>query len=324
MPTGVRGSTRGRRPQTEPDSDVERPVGVLKRRSVRWSPAAVVLTAALVATGCSGGGAAPPSPSPTPPSISHPAGATNLVLRVERGGGLVPIEFLASQAPSFSLFGNGVVVFQRPVGAGGGADAGGLTHGVPWRTATLDEGRIQELLAFALGPGGLGSARATYPAVGVMDAPDTIFTIHAGAIDKVVVVNALGLDPQVGADAAARASFQRLADRLFDFEATTPISTAAFVPALYRATLTDRDAPSAGTARPWPWPAIGPSDFTSAAADGSGGARLSHRTFRASEVAVLGLTGIEGGIQGLALVGPAPDTRTYALALRPLLPDEPA
>ena len=44
------------------------------------------------------------------------------------------------------------------------------------------------------------------------------------------------------------------------------------------------------------------------------------RTMTPAEVAKLGLTGIEGGEQGLVLAGP--DGKAYGFLLRPLLPDE--
>ena len=106
---------------------------------------------------------------------------------------------------------------------------------IPWRTAKLDEGQIQELLEFALGPGGLGTARDGYIDNGIADAPNTIFTIDAGGVDKTVVVNALGRTARPGPDTAARAAFFKLAERLRDFDAaarsrptsTPPSDTAA-------------------------------------------------------------------------------------------------
>ena len=67
--------------------------------------------------GGSPGPSAAPSASPSSAvgAIDHKTGATDVVLRLESGGGFVPIDFLASQAPTFTLFGNGVIVFQRKV-----------------------------------------------------------------------------------------------------------------------------------------------------------------------------------------------------------------
>src|SRR5690349_8340487 len=93
------------RPAAMPALSITLPVG---RRSV--TAAALV----LVLAGCSSGAASPtpassetpstpsvtPSstPVPTVAGIEHRTGATDVVLRLEEGGGFVPIDFLASQA----------------------------------------------------------------------------------------------------------------------------------------------------------------------------------------------------------------------------------
>jgi hypothetical protein len=300
----------------------------------RWI---VPLFVAAVATAC--GPAATPSASGAPPSgaptvgpsgapssdptvgaIDHARGATDVILRVEQGGGFVPIDFLATQAPSFTLFGNGVIVFQRIVATFPEPDANGVTRGIPWRTATLDEGQIQELLQFALGPGGLGAARDTYIAGGIADAPDTIFTIDAGGVAKTVVVNALSEETQPGPDSVARASFSKLAKRLQDFDQGGKIGSDVYVADQYRGVLIERDAGQGGVTADWPWPALKPADFKEGANDGSGGPTLPHRTMTADEVAALKLADIEGGLQGLILKGP--NGKTYGFILRPLLADE--
>ena len=88
----------------------------------------------------------------------------------------------------------------------------------------------------------------------------------------------------------------------------------------YRGILTERGAAVPGALLDCPWPALEPADFKPGAADGSGGPTLPHRTMTAGEVAALKLTGIEGGVQGLAVKGP--DGKRYAFILRPLLADE--
>ena len=298
-----------------------------------------VVSAAVVAAACGsgtapaasvGGGSPGASPAPsrsgpapasdsTTGAIDHRTGATDVVLRLERGGGFVPIDFLASQAPSFSLYGNGVIVFQQTVTTFPEPDASGLVKNVPWRTATLDEGQIQELLAFAIGPGGLGSARDAYVAGGIADAPDTIFTLRAGGLDKTVVVSALSEAAEPGPDSAARAAFLKLSRRLLDFDAGGTIPSDVFVPDRYRGVLTEREALPGISPAAWPWPTLKPADFKEG--DGSnGGPALPHRTMTIDEVAALKLTGIEGGLQGLALKGP--DGKAYTLILRPLLGEE--
>jgi hypothetical protein len=300
------------------------------------------LTVALMATACgptasssptgvppSGPPASPsagPSSGPTVGAIEHPTGATDVVLRLEQGGGFVPIDFLATQAPSFTLYGNGVIVFQRTVTTFPEPDANGVTRAIPWRTASLDEGQVQELLEFALGPGGLGAARDSYIDGGIADAPNTIFTIHAGGVDKTVVVNALSDEPRPGADALARTAFWKVAKRLQDFDQGGTISSDVYVADRYRGVLIERDPAQGGVTVDWPWPALKPADFKEGA-DGAGGPALPHRVMTADEVAALKLTDIEGGVQGLILRGPSDNSaglilKTYGFILRPLLVDE--
>ena len=263
-----------------------------------------------------------PSTGPTVGAIEHATGATDVVLRLEQGGGFVAPEFLATQAPSFTLFGNGVIVFQQTPTVFPQPDANGVVKAIPWRTAKLDEGQIQELLGFALGQGGLGTARESYIAGGIADAPDTTFTIRAGGIDKTVVVNALGMDTRGGPDTVARAAFSKLAARLQDFDQGGSIDSDVYQAERSRGILSERDATPGVEVLDWPWPAIKPADFKAGANDGSGtgGPIVPHRTMTADEVAALKLTGIEGGVQGLTLRGP--DGKAYSFATRPLLVDE--
>ena len=90
-------------------------------------PALVLLVAA-----CSSGGATtssgPPSspptgapsttpstaPSPSIGAIDHATGPTDVLLRYDEGGGFVQPAFLATQAPIFTLYGDGTIVFRNP------------------------------------------------------------------------------------------------------------------------------------------------------------------------------------------------------------------
>ncbi|HET7472072.1 MAG TPA: hypothetical protein VFJ71_03005 [Candidatus Limnocylindrales bacterium] len=307
------------------------------RRAPVRGPVAAALVA-LIAVACSPastptatgspGPSSPPSavPSASPSDVSttgaieHKTGATDVILRIESGGGFVPIDFLATQAPTFTLYGDGVIVFQPKVEAFPQPDAGGVTKGVPWRTAKLDEGQIQELLQFALGPGGLGGARETYMANGVADAPSTIFTVHAGGLDKTVSVNALSEETQPGPDAVARAAFLKLASRLQDFDEGGRIATDVYVPDRYRGVLIEREAQPGVEPLAWPWTDIPFAEFKEGPQDGSGPTTFPHRTLTVAETAALKLDGIEGGAQGIAIK--ASDGKIYGLVLRPLLADE--
>jgi hypothetical protein len=261
-----------------------------------------------------------PSPAPTVGAIDHPTGATDIVLRLDTSGGFAPMEALASSAPTFTLYGNGIVVFQPKVTSPPAPDPSGLVRNAAWRAARLDEGQVQDLLAFALGPGGLGAARDSYLQGGVADVPNTIFEVNAGGVDKTVVVNALDGENAQGPDSAARAAFLRLAERLRDFDQGGSISTDVYQPDAFRGVLTPRDPDPSIKAAAWPWSAVKPADFQEGVNDGSGGIVLPHRTLTAAEVTQLGLDDVAGGFVNLMLAGT--DGKTYALTLRPLLPGE--
>jgi hypothetical protein len=302
-------------------------------RARRHAPAFVV---ALLVAACSGatsspspsaqgGSSAPPStapsasPAPTVGAIDHQTGATDVVLRVEQGGGFVPMDFLASQAPTFILYGTGVIVFQPKAETAPEPDSAGVVHRVACRTASLDEGQIQQLLEFALGPGGLGTAKDAYLEGGIADAPSTIFTLKAGGLDKQVVVSALSGEPVQGPDAAARASFFKLWQRLSDFDAGGSISTDVYQAQQYRGVLSQGQAQPGANPLAWPWASIKPADFKEGPTDG-GGVGLPHRTLTSADVDSLGIQDVVGGLQNVALTGP--DGKTYLLTVRPLLPDE--
>ena len=64
----------------------------------------------------------------------------------------------------------------------------------------------------------------------VADAADRVFTVDAGGIKKTVSVYALGMDVDGVADAPARAAFQRLAERLGDFDDGGDVTTEVYQP----------------------------------------------------------------------------------------------
>jgi hypothetical protein len=288
----------------------------------------------LIVAACSGGGATassgPPSTAPTStptaapsPSaagfgaIDHATGATDVLLRYEEGGGFVMPAFLATQAPIFTLYGDGTIIFRNPL-ADAPQPVGSIFPGLPFRTAKLSEEQIQEVLAFALGDGGLGAARANYENNMVADAGTATFSVDAGGIKKVVNIYALGIDVEGVADAPARTAFKRLADRLADFDNNGAIATEVFKPARYRGILMDGAA--APDQKRWPWADIKPADFPFPADPNA--FQMAQRALTPADVEALGFDAVEGGFQGMVLVGPD-DGKIYSLSLRPLLPDEP-
>lgn len=305
--------------------------------ALRPTRSATVLVVALLVAACgttsapspsgapgSGGptSSTPPSltPAPSVGSIDHKTGASDVILRLEEGGGFVPMEFNAAQAPVFTLYGTGVVVFQRRIATFPEPDAAGIVHGTPWRTARLDEDQVQELLDSALGTGGLGAARDTYLANGIADAPNTIFTIRAGGLDKTVTINALFEDTQSGQDSVARNAFSKLAQRLKDFDRGATIDSDVYQPERFRGVIIERQADPELKPIAWPWPAVKPADFKMGPADGTGGPAFPHRAMTADEIGALKIGDIAGGVQGPILK--APDGKLYTLILRPLLVEE--
>jgi hypothetical protein len=296
----------------------------------------LLLALIAVLAACTGGGApSAPASSAGPPgspgaseepaattvttgAIDHATGATDVILRYEEGGGFMMPQFVATQAPHFTLYGDGTIVFRNPLLEQPPA-VGPVMVQHPYRTATLSEDQIQEVLDFALTEGGLATAKLQYENNMVADAGTAIFTIHAGGVDKVVNVYALGLEVDGVPDLPARASFKKLADRLANFDQNGTVPTDGYTPHGYRAVLIDTggfagDAPTA-----WPWTDLSPADF---AVNEASGQFFPSRVMTADELAVLGVTPIEGGFQGITLLGPEGDDKSYSLAIRPLLPDE--
>jgi hypothetical protein len=282
----------------------------------------------LVAAACtSGSGAAspggsgsptqPPSDTPASETLDHPTGPTDVILRFEEGGGFVMPAFLATQAPHFTLYGDGTIVFRNPMLDP--LEASGSVFPMrPFRTAKLSEDQVQDLLIAALGEFGLGVARPEYRNDLVADAATAVFTVNAGGVDKTVSIYALGLEMENDPDRAARAAFAALRDRLLDIDAGGAFETAEYVPERYRGVLLEGQ-PGIPDAKAWPWTDIAPSDFVTNADPNA--FQLPARVMSPDEVAALGIEPFTGGFQGLTLIGPD-DGKFYTFSLRPLLPDE--
>jgi hypothetical protein len=294
---------------------------------LRIAPLAVLLIAVVA---CSGAPAAPPpssssasaipsgAPTGTPDfgSIEHPTGATDVVLRYEEGGGFMMPAFIATQAPIFTLYGDGTIIFRNPALEPPEPVGSAFLMG-PFRTARMTEEQVQALLTSALGEAGLGVARPDYPNNLISDASTAVFTVNAGGLSKTVSIYALGLDIENVPDGPARAAFARLASRLGNIDEDGAVATAEYQPERYRGILLEgQPGPDA---RAWPWTAIRPTDFV---ANGDPNAfQLPARTLTVADVEALEVAPFTGGFQGLTLIGPD-DGKLYSLSLRPLLPDE--
>jgi hypothetical protein len=289
------------------------------------SPASALVLAvvlAVVASGCTS------SPSPSGPpvgspagssaptvsdAIDHPTGRAEVVLRIEEGGGFVGPGVILTQAPQFTLCGDGTVIFRDP-STPAPSPIGAVQPLPPFTTARLSEEQIQTLLKFAVGPGGLGIARAHYDPGNVADAGTTTFTLSAGGLTKTVSAVALGMQDASNPDAPMLAALAALRDRLVGFADEIGWGRT-WSPDRYRAILTDGGV---NAAVPWPWRSIAETDFTPSSDPDR--PSLPTRVLSRGEVDELGLKGIEGGFQGLVVA--APSGKIYSLALRPLFPDE--
>jgi hypothetical protein len=277
-----------------------------------------LLALGLIAAACASPVSSPSaSPVPSTGAIAHPTGASEIVLRYDVAGGLVPASFFAAHVPQFTLYGDGTIVWVSGVAMGSGSGTGPST-GQPVRTGRFSEAQVQALLVFALGEGGLGIARATYEQGGIADAPTATFTINADGRSKTVSVYALGIGGLAGPDDAIRARFLKLAARLGEVDGNGAAGAAYDAPA-YRGVLEEASGVQGVAVHPWPWPSIKPADFVDPSDQGVFQRRQKRLT--PDEAAALGVTGYRNGISGgLYLKGP--DGLTYSLALRPLLPDE--
>jgi hypothetical protein len=270
---------------------------------------AVTPSASSSGAGSGGPTTAPPTASPVADGIAHPTGAADVLLRLESGGGFVPVDFLATAAPSFTLYGDGTVVFRDP-SATPPVGAGNVARLAPFQTVRLDEEGIQALLSDAIGRGGLGIATGPYIGQGA-DLPTTTFTITADGRTK--EVSAMALSPEMHPqDVAIITALAGLAARLDGF-ASAVAGEMVYEPVAYRGTVMPTEQ-AFGPVIDWPWPGIKPADFV--AGDNE---FLKARRMSGADVAALGIPALEGGFQGLTLKS---DGKLYTFSLRPLLPDE--
>ena len=231
--------------------------------------------------------------------MEHKTGATDVLLRYEEGGGFMMAGYAASQAPIFTLYGDGTVIFRNPMLDVPPAQGSTMTFN-PLRTAKLSEEQIGELLTLALGEGGLAAARPKYDNMMVSDASTAVFTIDAGGIKKAVSIYALGMEPQAGdPDTIAKTAFKKLADRLADFDQGGSITTAVYEPEAYRASIIESPGMVAPDMIDWPWADLTVADFKSDA--DPNGLSFPHHTLTTDEVAKLGVKDFEGGFNGLVL-----------------------
>jgi len=258
-----------------------------------------------------------PAVSPDTGAIDHATGATDILLRYDEGGGFMMPAFTAAMTPHFTLYGDGTVLFRNPAQEIPPAQ-GSVSVMNPLRIAKLSEEQIQDLLAYALGEGGLAAGRPEYRNDMIADASTALFTFDAGGITKTVSVYALGLEMDGLPDGPARAAFGKLAKRLTTLDQGGAVPSTAYTPETYRVSLFEAPGVVAPDVRAWPWSDIAVTDFKPAA--DPNGLQFPQRTMTAADLDLLKVTDDAGGFQNLVITGP--DGKPYTLAARPILPDE--
>ncbi len=308
-----------------PDMRSWRPDHCAHRRTLTLRPAglglAVITLLATAACGSPPASTAPlTSPSLTPASsndpsgIDHATGPTDVVFRFEQGGGFVPIGFFATQAPQFTLYGDGTVIFRDNSLPVPPQPNRAIVSLAPFQMAQLDERAMQAFLRFALVDSGVGVAKPSYRSANVADAPTSTFTINAGGLRKSVSVEALGFDNPQSPDVAILKALGRLGTQVGSFGAAVEGETT-WIPTRWRGVLTPQPTnPSVA----WPWTDVAPADFVQH--PGADAPQFPIRTMTPAQVAALGLSGIDGGFSGIGLTGP--NGTGYTFALRPIFPDE--
>lgn len=275
--------------------------------------AALVVACSVAAPGGSSGPSSPPSPSP---SISPDV----LVLRIAYEGGFVaPSQHLIS-LPTISLYADGSYVVGGAVSAiypgplvpallEGHVSAAGLTRIIEAaRAAGLDSG-------------------SSYPARGVADVPDTVFTLVLDARTVISSFGALGMsDPsqtppaELAARTAAADFMGRVSDLPTFLGADVLGPTAPYVPAAIRI-LVVKGAPAGSdpaiTQPPVAWPLATPlSGFGTPTANGDPAQRCGVVSGADATTLWPILT------RATSITGFTSGTSVYTLLVRPLLPDE--
>lgn len=229
---------------------------------------------------------------------------------MEVGGGFVPMGFFLTQAPTFTLYGDGSVIFQQIDNRPNAFDSAHLS----WLAGHLDEDAVQALLTFALITGRLANARETYDNMMCADCPSTIFNLNAAGAKKVVTIAGLSELNEPGPEQADRQGFLKLSQVLSAFQNQDELGDLEpYGAELYRVVLTEGFGQPGVEPLDWPWDDVTPDDFV------AGDAGTPTANLDSEHVADL-LEVPNGGHPGVWVV--TPDDTQVQLGVRPLLPDE--
>ncbi len=232
---------------------------------------------------------------------------------MEQGGGHQIFGYSYSQAPEFTLYGDGTVIFQQIDNRG--APFGSSAY-LPWLVGHLDEEGMQALLQFALSTGRLANAKDSYDNNTCADCGTVVFNLNAAGLNKVVNIYALEGMNEPGPDSADRAGFAQLRAALQDFQNQEGLGDVTEYDAeLYRVVLLEAFGEPATAPLEWPWDDLTLGDFP--AGDEPGGIAILDREHVEKLLDVP-----NGGHFGVWVEDP--DGRFVQVAVRPLLPEEQA
>jgi hypothetical protein len=249
-------------------------------------------------------------------TITHPSGATDVVLRVSSGGGFVAPQTNLRALPAFTLYGDGTVIVP---GAVIQIYPGPAVY--PLVRSKLNERQVQALLRRAKQVGLLARGAIDYGdmgAIGVADAPTTTLLVNAGGRHLKRQAYALGIATGGGRLSAEQISARRALAR---FIAKLPqgVSGAQYTPRAIAVYV----GPFRGEAQPGAAPIVWPlkSDLATAGKRVSSG--VDYRCISVSgEAAGTLLATLRKANEQSQWTARSNTNRTYQLIARPLLPDQ--
>jgi hypothetical protein len=138
--------------------------------------ALLLLPVALAACGGSGG------------TVTHPTGRADVVLRIETGGGFVPVEYNLTQLPGLTIYGDGTVLVTGPM-----IEIYPQPAMPNLQKATISQGDIDKILAAAK-KAGLFANGVDYGQPSITDVGTTTITINADGQTYTSNIYALGME----------------------------------------------------------------------------------------------------------------------------------
>jgi hypothetical protein len=256
-------------------------------------------------------------------AIAHPAGADQLVLRVDTSGGFVPPTFTIQQVPGFTLYGDGTAISpgaQTEIYPGPGLSS-------LIATPITEEG-VQAILRAANRAGLFSNTDYTdMGSVGMSDMPTTTITVVAGGrtyVTRVYGLGELSARPQGMSpdEFAARKAFLSFSNSLSDpaswLRSGSVGAAGPYTPASVRIFVGPYQPDQGGLTEPvidWP---LQPGLAAFGTRSTGGAVQLDCGTVTGGDLITL-LPLVQRANQ---LTPWASDGRRYALTFRPLLPDE--